>query len=78
MEILGKEYVGNVNVEVLEDTVRTNQKIVDGMASDLNGIVTSRKVATVNPNMGNVYELQFKMIQEVVSNLEHNAKVTEE
>lgn len=50
----------------------------DGKTSDHNETLNHGQVATVNPNMGNVYELQFKMIQEVVSNLEHNAKVTEE
>lgn len=73
-----EENIGNVNASVLEDTVRENQMATDGKTSDHNETLNHGQVATVNPNMGNVYELQFKMIQEVVSNLEHNAKVTEE
>lgn len=78
MEIYGNEQVGNVNMEVLKDTMRGNQQTTAGKTSDLNGTVASRQVATVNPNLSNVYELQFRMMQEVVGALEQNVKVIEE
>lgn len=53
MEIYGNEQVGNVNMEVLKDTIRSNHQTADGNTSDLNGIVTSTQVATVNPSLGN-------------------------
>lgn len=77
MEIYGNEQVGNVNMEVLKDTMRGNQQTTAGKTSDLNGTVASRQVATVNPNLSNVYELQFRMMQEVVGALEQNVKVIE-
>lgn len=78
MEIYGNEQVGKVNMEVLKDTMRGNQQTAAGKTSDLNGTVASRQVATVNPNLSNVYELQFRMMQEVVGALEQNVKVIEE
>lgn len=78
MEIYGNEQVGNVNMEVLKDTMRGNQQTTAGKTSDLNGTVASRQVATANPNLSNVYELQFRMMQEVVGALEQNVKVIEE
>lgn len=58
--------------------MKENQKAVDGKTSDSNRIVNSGKLSTVNPNLGNIYELQFRMMQEVVSNMEQNDKVAEE
>lgn len=78
MGIFGKEQVGNANVEVLKDIVGENQQKIAGKTFDLNGTVTFGQVAILNPNLGNGCEIQFRMMQEVVGALEHNAMVLEE
>lgn len=78
VDILGNDQVGNVTMEVLKDTMREKQQTAISNTSDLNGTVTSGQAATVNPNLGNVYELQFRMMHKDVGALEQNVKVIDE
>lgn len=52
--------VGHVNkapTMALDDTVRSNTKTTDGKPKESNGTVIPVSTATVNPNLGSVYEL---------------------
>lgn len=55
--LLGNDQVGDASVKVLEDRVGSNHQTLDRKGSDLNGIVIPKNSATVNPNLGYVYEL---------------------
>ncbi|OIT25401.1 hypothetical protein A4A49_36997 [Nicotiana attenuata] len=45
---------------------------------DSGDLVEVLGVATVNPSLGNVYELQFKVMQEALGAMQHNASMIDE
>ncbi|OIT05236.1 hypothetical protein A4A49_01709 [Nicotiana attenuata] len=71
---LEKGLDGNVPTEVRKESVCQEQQTVHGKEVDPNGTVTSGCIATVNPNLGSVYELQFKLMQENLGNLERTSE----
>lgn len=65
----------NVPNELRKDTVCQEQQTVHGKVPDPNGIVNSGCLATVTPDLGSVYALQFKLMQ---ANLETMGKNLEQ
>ncbi|OIT26539.1 hypothetical protein A4A49_24368 [Nicotiana attenuata] len=65
-----KEPAGDVSNEVLKDTGCLEDESVHGKGVDHNAIVKPGGSATVNPNLGSVYELQFKMMKEKLGDME--------
>ncbi|XP_019265782.1 PREDICTED: uncharacterized protein LOC109243329 [Nicotiana attenuata] len=62
----------DVNMKFRDDTMESYQKIGKGKGSDPNGTVFSAQTTTVFPELGSVYELQFKIMQAIVSSMEQN------
>ncbi|OIS97740.1 hypothetical protein A4A49_15394 [Nicotiana attenuata] len=58
----GVGQVTKAPTKVLEDTVRSNNKTADGKPKESKGTVILVYTAIVNPNLGSIYELQFKAI----------------
>lgn len=78
MEILGQEKVEKVDVNIFNDTVMENHQTAQGKTTELNGIVNFRQLATIisrNHNLGDMYVLQFKAVQEAMSEKELNVGV---
>ncbi|OIT27994.1 hypothetical protein A4A49_21527 [Nicotiana attenuata] len=71
---LEKDLDGDVPTEVRKDTMCLDKELVQGKGADHNGTIISDYVATVNPNLGSVYELQFKMMQENLGDMEKTLK----
>lgn len=61
-------------MEVLKNTVKTNQQTATGKTSEINGTVISGQVATVKPSLGSVYKLQFRVIQESLADQVQNSE----
>lgn len=78
VEVLGGVQVGNVHDKVLHDIVRLEQETADGKASNLNGTVIPAFLATVNHNLGFVYELQFRVMQENLGVMEKNYELSKD
>lgn len=57
MELSGGDQAGDDNVEVLKDTVGSKHQTTEGNRAKLNGTVIFVGSATVNPSLGDVYEL---------------------
>lgn len=74
---LRSEQVGDVNMVLEKDTMGSNHQTVDGKVGDPNGSVVFGNSATVNPSLGSVYELQFKMMQENLGIMERNSELNE-
>ncbi|OIT38514.1 hypothetical protein A4A49_05993 [Nicotiana attenuata] len=66
-----------VPIEFRKDTVCQYQQTVHGKDVDLNGTITSGSLTTVNPNLGFVYELQFRMMRENLGNMERTSNLIE-
>ncbi|OIT08020.1 hypothetical protein A4A49_03627 [Nicotiana attenuata] len=66
-----------VPIEVRKEPVGQDQQTVHGKEVDPNGTVTSSYLATVNPNLGSVYELQFRLMQENLGNMEKSSEIHE-
>ncbi|OIT03738.1 hypothetical protein A4A49_27256 [Nicotiana attenuata] len=66
------EQGGDVEVEVLHNTVRQVHQTVGGKPLDLNGIVTFAEKATVNPSLESIHALQFKMLHNSLGAGEQN------
>lgn len=75
MYALEKGLDDNVPNELRKDTVCQEQQTVHGKVPDPNGIVNSGCLATVTPDLGSVYALQFKLMQ---ANLETMGKNLEQ
>lgn len=65
-------------MEVLEDTVGSHNQIDDGKNPETNGTVVPALTTIVNPCLGSVYDLQFKLMLEALGVLEQNSKVLKE
>ncbi|OIT28420.1 hypothetical protein A4A49_19817 [Nicotiana attenuata] len=74
---LRNEQVGDVNMEVDKDTVCQDHQTDHRKAGDLNGTAIPGSIATVNPNLGSLYEIQFKMMQENLGIMERNLELNE-
>ncbi|OIT19893.1 hypothetical protein A4A49_41476 [Nicotiana attenuata] len=60
-----------------KDTVCQNQQTDNGKEDDSNGTISqaiSASIATVNPNLGSVYELQFTLMQEKLGDMGSNSE----
>ncbi|OIT03571.1 hypothetical protein A4A49_07243 [Nicotiana attenuata] len=57
VELSGGDQIENVHDKVLNDTVRSEHETTYTKPKESNGIVIPVSTATVNPNMGSVYEL---------------------
>ncbi|XP_070057234.1 uncharacterized protein [Nicotiana tomentosiformis] len=57
VELSGGDQAGDDNVEVLKDTVGSKHQTTEGNRAKLNGTVIFVGSATVNPSLGDVYEL---------------------
>ncbi|OIS96088.1 hypothetical protein A4A49_10501 [Nicotiana attenuata] len=62
----------NVPTEVRKETVCQVQQTDHGKVPDSNGTVKSGYCATVYPDLGSVYALQFKLMQDNLGNMERN------
>ncbi|OIT26889.1 hypothetical protein A4A49_24526 [Nicotiana attenuata] len=78
VELSGGDQVGKVHAKSLHVTVRSQHKTTSGKIFDLNGTVIPALPATVNPNLGSVYELQFRVMQETLGVMEKNFEVLKE
>ncbi|OIS98446.1 hypothetical protein A4A49_04399 [Nicotiana attenuata] len=78
MEIPCVGKLDNVHVEVLGDTVGSHTKTTEGKATETNGTVVPALAARVNPTLGFVYDLQFKVMQEALVVMEQSSKVLKE
>lgn len=56
----------------------SGDQTLGGMPSNVNGTVNSSGVATLNPSMGNVYELQFRVMQKALRAMQHKASLIKE
>lgn len=74
---LRSEQVRDVNMEVKNDIVYPDHQTDHGKAGDLNGTLFSGNTATVNPNLGSMYELQFRRRQENLEIMERNLELNE-
>lgn len=77
---MDREGVGpiqNTHTKFLDDTARPGHQIAAAKVPDLNGTMISASRATVNPSLGSVYELQFKAIQESISEKDQNKQILE-
>lgn len=62
--VLASEQVGSDDAEVLQDTVRSNNQIIDGKLLDTNGTVHRETIATVSPTRLPTYDLQEIMLHQ--------------
>ncbi|OIT06589.1 hypothetical protein A4A49_08480 [Nicotiana attenuata] len=74
---LRSEQDRDINMVFEKDTVGSDHQTVDGKVCDLNGRVFSGNSSIVNPSLGYVYELQFKMMPENLGIMERNSKINE-
>lgn len=71
------DHVEKASTKVLEDTVKSDHHIAEGKEMETNGTVFATS-ATVNPTLGSVYDLQFRVMQEALGTMEKNALVLKE
>ncbi|OIT29802.1 hypothetical protein A4A49_28928 [Nicotiana attenuata] len=69
--------IGNI-ATVNPNSLRSEQEIAIGKLGDPNGIVISTNVTTVNPSLGSIYDLQFKMLQQSLGTGDQSALVMKE
>ncbi|OIS95845.1 hypothetical protein A4A49_21984 [Nicotiana attenuata] len=63
VEISGDDQLENVPTKVFNDTVWLDKETVDRELGDLSGTVFPVLSATVNPSLGSIDDLQFKMLE---------------
>ncbi|OIS96968.1 hypothetical protein A4A49_18465 [Nicotiana attenuata] len=74
---LEKELDHNVPAEDRKGIMCQEQQKLHGKVPDRNGTVTADCFATVTPDLGSVYALQFKLMQDNLGNMERNKEKQE-
>ncbi|OIT34769.1 hypothetical protein A4A49_14090 [Nicotiana attenuata] len=60
----------DVLMKVIDETMRLEQQTGRGKKGESNGTVIPVQATTVNPRLGNVYGMQFKLIQAAITTIE--------